>query len=272
MALGGDGGDELFAGYPTFYADRVARFFRSLPRFLQTAVTSMTKALPVSDKDMSFDFKAKQFLYGAFFPPIIRNQVWLGAFYQKEQDELFCRGGSRTAPTGGLKNPLWLIDDVMKNCRGSHPGDRMLYFYQKFYLCDDILVKTDRASMAASLEVRAPFLDVNLVDYVSRLPFSMKLKGRTTKYILKKALEKILPSSIIHRKKKGFGIPIALWLKNELRGVLTLQLGREKIKKEGIFNPDTVDRLVGEHLSGRKNNRKPLFSLLMFELWRERYL
>lgn len=264
VALGGDGGDELFAGYPTFYADRVARWFGRLPRFIQSAVTGMTNALPVSSRDISFDFKAKQFLYGARFPPVIRNQVWLGAFHQEEQDELFCKGG--------VKNPLWLVNDVMRHCRSSHPGDRILYFYQKFYLCDDILVKTDRASMASSLEVRAPFLDVNLVEYVSSLPFEMKLKGRATKYILKKALEKILPSSIIYRKKKGFGIPIAVWFRNELKGLLLSQLNRGKIGKEGIFNPDCVDGLVGEHLSGKKNNRKQLFSLLMFEWWRERYL
>ncbi|MBI2338905.1 MAG: asparagine synthase (glutamine-hydrolyzing) [Deltaproteobacteria bacterium] len=264
VVLGGDGGDELFAGYPTFYADRMARWFTRLPQMAQRAVTRVANALPVSRKDMSLEFMAKQFLYGACFPPVIRNQVWLGAFHQEEQDELFLNQNIS-------RNPLRLVDDVMKNCRSSHPGDRVLYFYQKFYLCGDILVKTDRASMAASLEVRAPFLDINLIEYVSKLPFEMKLKGRATKYILKKALEKVLPSPIIHRKKKGFGIPIALWLRRELKGMLTSLLNREKIKEEGIFNADYIDRLVAGHLSGKKNNRKPLFSLLMFQLWRENF-
>lgn len=126
--------------------------------------------------------------------------------------------------------------------------------------------------MAASLEVRAPFLDVGLVEYVSGLPYSLKQCGLKTKLILKKALEKILPKEIVYRKKKGFGIPMALWLKNNLRKKMCSELDRRKIAKEGIFDPDYVDMLVEGHLSGKKNNRKQLFSLLMFEWWLEKYL
>ena len=126
--------------------------------------------------------------------------------------------------------------------------------------------------MAHSLEVRAPFLDVNLVEYVSQLPYELKLRGTQTKYILKKALQGILPHDILHRKKKGFGIPIAVWLKNELKGEMLRTLDPSKIKKEGLFNPNFIQKLVQDHLSGQKNNRKPLFTLLMFEWWREKYL
>jgi len=212
---------------------------------------------------MSFDFKAKQFLYGAHFPQVLRNQVWLGAFHREEIDSLFGAPGP---------DPLRLVEEVMSRCPSTNTGERMLYFYQKFYLCDDILVKTDRASMAASLEVRAPFLDAQLVEYASRLPYSFKLRGNKTKYILKKALEGILPHEILYRKKKGFGIPMALWLRNELKEMMVRTLDPQKIKQEGIFNPTYVKNLVDDHLSGKRNNRKQLFTLLMFEGWREKYL
>ncbi|OGP09056.1 MAG: asparagine synthase (glutamine-hydrolyzing) [Deltaproteobacteria bacterium GWA2_45_12] len=274
VALGGDGGDELFAGYPTFFAGHVAQWFWKLPSALQKIIVGAGNALPVSDKDMSFEFKLKQFLYGASFPPVIRNQVWLGAFHQGEQERLFvgaglpCPGRGNPAPT----NPLDLVVETMRHCPSVHPGERMLYFYQKFYLCDDILVKADRASMAHSLEVRAPFLDVNVVEYASRIPYNLKLKGTKTKYILKKALEKILPSEILYRPKKGFGIPISLWLKTELKQEMLRVLDPQKIRKNGLFNPEFITRLVKDHLDGKKNNRKQLFSLLMFQWWRERYL
>lgn len=265
VALGGDGGDELFAGYPTFYASKLASLYRLVPSYGQKLFSKMASLLPASDQDMSFEFKLKQFLYGAAFPPVIRNQIWLGAFHFAEQQRLF-------ANPAQLQDPLDLVWKQMADCESSHPGDRMLYFYQKFYLCDDILVKADRASMAASLEVRAPFLDHNFVEFVSRLPYRYKLRGTQTKNILKKSLENILPHDIIYRPKKGFGIPLALWLKNELKDQLLRHLDPQKIKKEGIFNPGTIQQLVQQHLSGRRNNRKQLFSLLMFELWRDKYL
>ncbi len=268
VALGGDGSDELFAGYPTFYAGRLAS---KIPSFFQKGMKAFARHLPVSDKDMSFEFKLKQFLYGAGYPPVLRNQVWLGAFHREEQLSLF----EPSSPAHTLlqdSDPLDLVRQVMLSCPSKNRGDQMLYFYQKFYLCDDILVKADRASMAASLEVRAPFLDKNFVEYVSTLPFEFKMKGSQTKFLLKKALESVLPHDIIYRPKKGFGIPIAQWLKEELRPVLQQTLHHDRIKKAGIFNPIVVDRLVGEHLAGKKNNRKPLFALLMFEWWRERFL
>lgn len=271
VALGGDGSDELFCGYPTFFAGGIADFYRRTPRFGKNILHRLARFFPVSDGDMSFEFKLKQFLYGADFPPVLRNQVWLGALHREEQKRIFSPSfEAQTYLVDG--DPLELVRQVMEHCPSHNAGDRMLYFYQKFYLEGDILVKTDRASMAASLEVRAPFLDKDFVEYVSTLPYTFKAKGRETKYLLKKALETVLPNEIIYRKKKGFGIPIAGWLKNELRPTLQETLHHNKLKKEGIFSPVSVDRLIAEHLAGKKNNRKPLFALLMFQWWRERYL
>ena len=264
VALGGDGGDELFAGYPTFFADRVARIFNTLPSPLKKLVAWMAARLPVSDRDMSLDFMVKIFLQGASFPPVVRNQVWLGAFGPEERRSLFLH----PPPS----DPLDLVSEVMKNCRSSDPGDRILYFYQKFYLCDDILVKTDRASMATSLEVRAPLLDVNVVEFAASLPFSYKLKGTKKKYIFNKLLEPLLPEEILNRKKKGFGIPLSAWLRGKLKERMLETLAPEKIRREGLFRPEFVNQLVQEHLAGKRNHRKPLFALLMFEWWREKYL
>lgn len=264
VALGGDGGDELFAGYPTFFADRVARLFNRLPKPVQKGFRRLVDRLPVSDRDMSLDFMAKTFLGGAPYPPVIRNQVWLGAFGPEERRRLFVEPP--------LRDPLTLVEEAMKDCPSTNPGDRMLYFYQKFYLCDDILVKTDRASMAISLEVRAPLLDVNVVEFAASLPFHYKLKGTKKKYLFKKILGRLLPTEILGRKKKGFGIPLSVWLRGKLKERMLETLAPERIRREGLFDSGYVSQLVGEHLSGKRNHRKPLFALLMFEWWREKYL
>lgn len=271
VALGGDGGDELFCGYPTFAAGRWAEIYRKAPKFLQHTLDFIVNRMPVSDQDMSLDFKAKQFIYGAGFPPVLRNQVWLGSFHRQQMMDLFCPE-TRAATFLLRHDPLDRVSDIMQNCPSNHPGERMLYFYQKFYLCDDILVKADRASMAASLEVRAPFLDVNVVEYAASLPYNFKLKGKETKFILKKTIESLLPHDIIYRPKKGFGIPIAIWLRNELKEEMLRVLSPKKIESEGLFNPAYVKQLVDDHLSLKRNNRKQLFSLMMFQWWREQYL
>lgn len=273
VALGGDGSDEIFAGYPTFQAAHLAQKYKNFPVFSQKLLKFFVERLPVSDNDISFDFKLKQFLYGVDFPPVIQNQIWLGAFHQKEQNHLFSDGFLELLKsTNSFCDPLDRVKEVMDSCPSQKLGDRILYFYQKFYLCGDILVKTDRASMANSLEVRAPYLDPHLVEYVSGLPYDFKLRGKENKYILKKALEGLVPDNILYRPKKGFGIPIAIWLRNELKEEVLRLLDPSKIKKEGIFNPSYINQLVNEHLSKKKNNRKQLFSLLTFHWWKENYL
>jgi len=145
------------------------------------------------------------------------------------------------------------------------------YLDLKLYLQDDILVKVDRASMACSLEVRAPFLDYELVEFVMNLPSSLKLRRFTSKYLLKKVTKDFLPKEVIERKKKGFGIPIAKWVKGPLRELFGDLLSYDKIKKEGLFNPSYVSSLLQDHLVNKKDNRKQLWTLLVWELWANRY-
>jgi len=150
--------------------------------------------------------------------------------------------------------------------------ERLIYVYSKTYLQDDILVKLDRASMASSLEVRAPFLDVDLVEFLGRVPARLKLRRFDTKHLLKRAMADVLPSGVASRPKKGFGIPVAEWLKGALREALQDELSPARIKNQGIFEPAVVERLISEHMTGRRDHRKPLWTLFVFQLWHRRWL
>jgi asparagine synthase (glutamine-hydrolysing) len=262
VALGGDGSDELLAGYPTFPADRLARFYR-VPRLLHANVIEpLADRLPVSTANFSFDFKLKRFLRAAASREDVRHPVWLGSFTPDEQSALLT-----SAPVDPYEEQRRVFAMA-----GGDGLSKLIYLYAKTYLQDDILVKVDRASMACSLEVRAPFLDVELVEFLCRVPSRLKLHRLDTKHLLKRAMGDRLPSGIATRTKKGFGIPVAAWLKGELREALQDELSPERIRSQGLFEPAEVSRLVSEHLSGRRDHRKPLWTLFVFQLWHRRWL
>ena len=225
--------------------------------------------LPVSMANLSFDFKIKQFLKGLAYPPSPRNQVWLGTFDPEEQKELFEKNAYDQIKD---LDPYENITRHERDVGDQRLIDRIGYIYIRTYLADDGLVKTDRASMPVSLALRAPLLDNDLLDFVNSLPPRYKSRGTGTKILLKKALEGILPEEILRRGKKGFGIPVAFWLRNELKGLMLELLSPEKIRREGIFRPQKVQALMQDHLSGKVDNRKPLWTLICFELWKQNYL
>jgi asparagine synthase (glutamine-hydrolysing) len=263
VALGGDGSDELLAGYPTFSAERGARLYR-VPRLLHEGVfTPLADRLPVSTDNFSIDFRIKRFLRGARTTPETRHAMWLGSFSPSEQEPLLVRPPADPFVEQRLALAAAPTTDWL---------ERLIYLYAKTYLQDDILVKVDRASMACSLEVRAPFLDVELVEFLNAIPSGLKLHRLRTKHLLKRAMSGLLPPGIAERPKKGFGIPVAKWFKGELRGALQEELSPERIRRQGIFEPAEVQRLVSEHLTGRRDHRKQLWTLFMFQLWHRRWV
>lgn len=263
VALSGDGGDELFGGYPTYQAHRLARW---IPRWVGKPARELAGLLPGSDENISLDFKIRRFASGLAYEPSIRNQIWLGAFGSDEKKTLFTPEVNEA-----LKNEdeFKLIRERWGSCDSSHYLNRIWDLDLRFYLQDDILFKVDRASMANSLEVRPPYLDHELVEFVCSLKPDLKLKGMTTKFILKEAAKGILPDSIIHRSKKGFGIPIAQWIKGDLKEMFTDFLSESQIRKTGFFNPSYTSCLLKEHLAEKKDHRKLLWTLFVFEAWRE---
>jgi len=270
VALGGDGGDEMFAGYPTFAASRYARWYERAPAPVRAAVQRFADSLPASTRNFSFDFKLRQFLKGIPHPEPRRTQVWLGSFEPAELDGLLSE-----EVKGQLQgfDPLGDLD-WLSATPAVAAGDwlaGLIYQYTATYLTDDILVKVDRASMACSLEVRAPLLDHTLAEFLAGLPSSFKLRRGAGKHLLKRAFVGTLPADLLHRPKKGFGIPIAEWLKHELSPLARDTLAVERIRMRGLFNPQRVQTLLQEHQAGRRNHRKQLWTLLVFELWAERF-
>lgn len=271
--LGGDGADELFAGYPTYTANKLIQVYNVIPHEIRTPLTNFTKsmigkAIPVSNNNISLDFKLKQFFRGANVASEVRFFRWMGGFIEQEKksvlDEKFYAEASKLFPYEDINRLLSRVNILNET-------DRLLYLSQKLYLTDDILVKTDRASMQNSLEVRAPFLDHNIVEYAAALPARLKLRGLKTKYILKKLAIKYLPNEIVNRPKKGFGIPITEWLKNDLKEPMLDLLSKESLEKTGILDYEGVKTLVDGHLNGSANNRKLLWSLLSFQLWNQEF-
>jgi len=267
VALGGDGGDELFAGYPTFQALQLLNLYKKLPVAFQQAFSWFVSALPASNTYMSVDFKLKQWLRGIGDSDEITFFRWIGAFNEQEKASLF--------QPDVLKHIATIESDVLMLIREStlsEPFARILYAMTKLYLQDDILVKVDRVTMANSLEGRAPMLDTRVVEFAAKLPKQYKLRRLTTKYLLKKAALKVLPKEIVYRKKKGFGIPVAKWICEDMKGMFLHYLSPERLKKDGLFQYPFVEQLLYEHWARKKNNRKFLWTLLIFQMWKERWI
>lgn len=207
VALSGDGGDEMFAGYDPFKALSASQNYqRFCPKSLHPAIEAIAGRLPVSDKNMSFEFKLKRWLRGVGHRPEIWAPLWMGALSPHDLGELFNREID--------------VEDLYSEAIECWDGgssdnviDRTSEFFARFYLQDGVLLKSDRASMLSSLELRSPFLDCDVVEFSQKLPAELKLRNGETKYILKKALRGLLPDSILYRRKKGFGIPLAKWLR-----------------------------------------------------------
>src|SRR5512140_751483 len=269
VALAGDGGDELFAGYDPFLAHRPAAAFALVPRPLRSLLQAAVHLLPASSRNMSLDFRLKQFLRGVDAPPSLRHASWLASFLPREMASLLQPSLRRLATPDVAFRAV--LEDAARS--GARPGsvDEALRFYLTRYLADDILVKADRASMAASLELRAPYLDTAVVEFAARLPWQLKMSLTRTKLILKRALRGVVPDEILRRPKKGFGIPVAAWIRGPLRPLFEDLLSERRLRDGGLFEPAAVRAVLQLHLDGRADLRKPLWTLLMFQLWHQHH-
>ncbi len=269
VALGGDGGDEIFAGYPMYYAHKVAKTYTSIPKFLRSGlIEPIVRALPVSTKNMSFDYKAKRFVRAANLDAVERHHSWFGSFSADEQLRLLTPEILGASDGDIYRGPR----EMLSLCDATDEIEQMQFLDMNYYMAEDILTKVDRAAMAVSLETRTPFLDPRVARFVAALPLEYKLKGSNGKYILKKAVEDLLPKTILDRPKKGFGIPIAEWLKGRLNPLMHDLLSPKRLRDQGLFEAEYVQMLISEHETGRASHHKQLWTLLVFQLWYDNFL
>ncbi|MEM7344612.1 MAG: asparagine synthase (glutamine-hydrolyzing) [Chloroflexota bacterium] len=269
VVLGGDGGDELFAGYPTLIAHRLIEYYeRALPWSVRANIAPrVLDWLPTSFDNISLDFRIRRFLAGRGLPLQARHHRWLGSFTDEGKDQLL---QDWIKPV--LRNTYTRAYEYAAECDATHALNQILYVDMKMYLEGDILFKVDRASMASSLEVRVPFLNQNVVQFATDLPLSLKLHRLTSKYLLKQSMRNILPKEIINRPKKGFNMPVAYWLTGDLRDLMLDMLSEARLKRQGLFNYPYVKTLLDSHLSKQRDHRKELWTLLIFQLWHEKYI
>lgn len=247
VALSGEGADELFGGYNTYIADSYAEKLRLVPRPLRRAAAGMSRWLPVSDEKIGFDYKVRRMLEGALLPPLEAHLFWNGTFSAAQRHAILASGKYRRWPA--------LVNG------------NFLYVDQNYYLPDDILYKTDRMSMAHSLEVRPPFLDHRIVEFAARLPHHLKIQGSTLKYVLRELMKDKLPGSVLSRKKEGFDIPAHQWLRTCLKPLLLDTVNRETVESTGLFNWPVLHRYMGDHLDRRANYGYHIWGLLTLFLW-----
>lgn len=269
VALSGEGSDELFGGYPTYLGAQLAQYYLRLPRLLRRQFFDRLKALlPVSSSAVPKGLFLRRFLTHAEKDPAVRHQIWFGMFAPEELDAILPEAAGNPPPSIRALEPL---QNVLEGAHFENALAEALYLDFQLYLADDLLVKIDRASMACSLELRTPFLDHRLIEFAAGLPAKLKVRRFQLKYLLKKAVEPWLPKQIVQRQKRGFSVPVAGWLRRELKPLLDEMLSEERLKRQQIFNPPFVRRLIEEHRQGKADHRKTLWTLLCFELWYENW-
>jgi asparagine synthase (glutamine-hydrolysing) len=254
VVLVGEGGDELFAGYPTYLGGALATRWARLPLRVRHALTAAAPLLGASSGNTTVRYLLRRFLEAADAPAAARHRAWTGCVPPERLTALATTGGPLVAPP----------EPATPDARSA--VDALLALDLTGYLPDDLLVKLDRASMAASLEGRAPFLDHHLVEFACRLPVDLKLRGLATKRVLRAAVADLVPPSIRRRVKRGLTVPLAAWLAGPL-----LPFARDTLARldPAVFRPAAVTALLDEHVARRRDNRRELWALVMLQLWRE---
>ncbi len=259
VVLTGEGADELFGGYLTYKADRYCAMARKIPAQLRKTALAFAMHLPVSDEKISFEYKVKRFLQGSLLSPELAHVFWNGTFSEAEKQRLFlfADSGPLAAVLAGMGNGCGL--------------QRYLEFDQRYYLPDDILYKVDRISMAHSLEVRPPFLDPRIVDFAASLPEHFKLRGSSSKHVLRRLMKDKLPRAVLRRSKIGFDVPIHEWLRGVLRPLLLDTLSQEAVSATRLFHWPAVKQQISAHLERKANLGYHLWGLMILLIWMKQW-
>ena len=251
VILSGEGADELFGGYPTYIGHKVAPLYDALPSFARAGLRRAVQSVPASGKKVTLEYLLKKFVSDAEKPWRERHLAWFGTGLPSDVS-------ARALPASAVQ------------ASGDPLTGAMLLDYRS-YLRDNLLVKVDRATMLSSVEARAPYLDRDVTAFALSLPPDLRVRRLETKWVLKKAAEKWLPRDVIYRRKRGLSVPIATWINHGLRGEVDRLLAPARLRSQGLLDPKVVARLVEEHRSGRANHAKPLWALVMFQYWLERW-
>ncbi len=258
VILSGVGGDELFGGYRRYLGDTLAVHYRRMPGFARSMLKGLMRRLP-QGRHSALENNVRYgnaFLSTAELEPRARYKSYVEVLSGEMKQQLLADSRSPQ-----------VFDQFFDKASEWHPCHQLLYVDMKTSLPDDLLALTDKMTMAASIECRAPFMDHELVELSARIPWELKVKGFTMKYLLKKAVEPILPKEIIHRKKRGFGAPVGAWFKQDLSPLVREMLDEASLRKRGIFNPEGVKRIIADHESHRADHSDGLLALLAFETW-----
>lgn len=269
VALNGDGGDESFAGYERHAAMRLAEAYRRVPKFLRKAfVETPVGLVPTSELKRSRARDAKRFLQAANLPKTERYFRWMSTFDRRAKKEIYT--DEFAASLNGTNASQYM--DRWFGSNGSGVVDAAMLNDLMTYLPNDLLVKVDIASMANSLEARSPFLDHKVIEFAASLPESLKMRRFETKSLLKKVASRLVPPDVIYRRKMGFGVPVGKWFRGEMRSFVSEVLLSDKALDRGIIRPEALRRYVTEHTSGERDHQFQLWTLLMLELWFQRFI
>src|SRR6266478_28687 len=270
VALNGDGGDECFAGYQRYAGMNLAQMYANLPGAIRDGVIAkVVGAVPGFDARQNPLRKAKRFVAAASLPPAERYLRWISAFTDEAKQRLY--SNDLAAETANFRT-IGIIEPWFAKANGAGIVDASLLTDTMTYLPNDLLVKMDIASMTVSLEARSPFLDHHLMEFAASLPESLKLRGMTTKYLLKRVLKQFVPEENLTRAKMGFGVPIGHWFRGTMQPFLRETLLSEKALSRGLFNRASVRQLIDHHVANKVNHDHRLWSLLMLELWFQRFI
>ncbi|HKO96107.1 MAG TPA: asparagine synthase (glutamine-hydrolyzing) [Pyrinomonadaceae bacterium] len=270
VALNGDGGDESFAGYERYAAMQMAERYHRIPALLREGVVRQAiQLIPSSETKRGRARDVKRFIESASLPKVERYLRWVSVFNAKAKSDLYSDSFARQTNSVSVSR---MLEPWFANANGSGIVDAALLADIMTYLPNDLLVKVDIATMAVSLEARSPFLDHHVIEFAASLPEKLKLRGLTTKYLLKRVLKKLLPAENLDRKKMGFGVPIGHWFRGDLKPFLHETILSERALKRQLFKPESVKQMVELHTRGERDHAHQLWTLMMLELWFQRFI